>query len=624
MCGIVGVVSSSAIGEQRLLIDMRDTLTHRGPDGADVWWSADRRVGFGHRRLAIIDLSPGGRQPMTDASGQYEITFNGEIYNYRDLRRQLEAKGSVFRTASDTEVLLEAYREWGADCLSHLNGMFAFAIFDQLSGQVFLARDRAGEKPLFYWRTPGKLVFASELKALMADPAFTRTLDLEALEFYLTYGYVPGARCLLQGVRKLPPGHAMSFAPASDVLRVWRYWDLPEGPVDPQPSADMLSAELESLLEDTIRRQLVADVPVGVLLSGGLDSSLITAIASRVSSGPVKTFTISFPGHGVYDESPYARLIADHFGTAHSELAAEPASVELLPLLARQYDEPLADSSIVPSYLVSKLVRQHATVALGGDGGDELFGGYPHYSWIQRQERIRRWIPARVRHGASAAAGRFVPTGVRGRNYAIGFASDLSCSIAHVNVYFDRWTRNRLLRPVRDGKNDLGTLPESYRSGLCGPSHSILRQATEADFRTTMVDGYLVKVDRASMLNSLEVRLPWLDYRLVEFAFGRVPDSLRATVADRKILPRRLGARLLPRDMDLKRKQGFSIPLHAWFKGEWGSYMASVLDEADSSLFDRSTIHSLIAGQQRGRANTARLFALTMFELWRREYRITH
>jgi asparagine synthase (glutamine-hydrolysing) len=624
MCGIVGTASTSPVNHRDLWLTMRDTLAHRGPDDAGLWSAPDQRVVFGHRRLSIVDLSSAGHQPMADCATQAWITFNGEIYNYRDLRHELELKGHQFRTATDTEVVLEAYRAWGLDCLSHLNGMFAFALYDETTRRVFVARDRAGEKPLFYRHAANTLSFASELKALMADGSMGRTLDLEALELYLTYGYVPGTRCLVRGARKLAPGHAMTFDLASGALHIWQYWKLPEPDVSPNVSADELTAELDSLLEDAVRRQLVADVPVGILLSGGLDSSLITAMAARVSSQAVKTFTIAFPGHGAFDESPHARIVARHFRTEHIELAAEPASVELLPILARQYDEPIADSSIVPSYLVSRLVRQHATVALGGDGGDELFGGYPHYSWIQQHEHIRRYIPSWIRRAVGAAAGGLLPTGVRGRNYVIGFTADLAYSIAHVNVYFDRWTRDRLLAPLRARNRASAGAPERFRAGLCGAGHSILRQATEADFRSTMVDGYLVKVDRASMLNSLEVRLPWLDHRLIEFAFARVPDHLRATESDRKILVRRLAARLLPPELDLQRKQGFSMPLHAWFKGEWGTYMEAVLRDADEHLFDAASIRSLVDGQHRGRANTARLFALTMFELWRREYRITY
>jgi asparagine synthase (glutamine-hydrolysing) len=622
MCGIVGIASRFAGIEPGLLAAACNSLRHRGPDDAGLWQSPDGRVGLAQRRLAIIDLSPSGHQPMTDASGQLWITFNGEIYNYLDLRCELAAHGHRFCTASDTEVVLGAYRTWGVDCLLHLNGMFAFGLYDSAARRLFLARDRAGEKPLFYWHTPGRLVFASELKALMADPTFPRRLNLEALDYYLAYGYVPGEMCILQGVRKLAQGQAMTYDLETDALRVWYYWRLLEPPSQVDVSADDLTAELEALLEDSVRRQLVADVPVGIMLSGGIDSSLVTAMAARVSSKPVKTFTISFPGHEAYDEGPYARLVAEYFGTQHTEMVAEPATVELLPELARQYDEPIADSSMVPMYLVARLIRQHATVALGGDGGDELFGGYLHYVWLQRHERARRALPDFLRRWIGLAAARVLPVGLRGRNHLIGFSADLSYSIAHVNIYFDHCSRRRLLAPVADYKAWPTAAPEAYRAGLCVPEYTLVRQATEADFRTTMGDNYLVKVDRASMLNALEVRAPWLDYRIIEFAFGRVPDTLRVMETERKILPRRLAQRLLPPALDLRRKQGFSLPLMRWFKGAWGAYVESVLREADPQLFDQRMIQSLITGQHRGYANTARLFALTMFELWRREYRV--
>lgn len=622
MCGIVAIVSTTPVPNRERLGAMCDTLRHRGPDDAGTWWDPQGRVGLAQRRLAIIDLSPSGHQPMADPSGDCWVTFNGEIYNYRELRKQLEDLGCAFRTSSDTEVLLQAYKTWGIDCLSRLNGMFAFVLYDMANRRVLAARDRAGEKPLFFWRRPGSVVFASELKALMNDPAFPRVLNHRSLEFYLTYGYVPDGMCILEDVGKIAAGHAATFDLDRDEWRVFRYWDLPAPPAGTPMSAEEATDELERLLEDAVRRQLVADVPVGVLLSGGLDSSLVTAMAARTSSRPVKTFTIAFPGHGTYDESAYARMVATHFGTDHVELAAEPANVELLPMLARQYDEPIADSSMVPSFLVSRLVRQHCTVALGGDGGDELFGGYPHYSWMQQHERVRGWLPRPVRRMAGELVGRFLPVGVKGRNYAVGFTGDLSESIAHINVYFDRWTRQRLLAPLGGGLSRNGDSPEAFRARQSSPGDSIVRRTTETDFRTTMVDAYLVKVDRASMLNSLELRAPFLDYRLIEFAFGRVPDALRATEHERKILPRRLGAKVLPRELDLRRKQGFSMPLHQWFKGEWGTYIESVLRDADPHLFSRPAIDSLLAGQRRGYANTARLYALTMLELWRREYRI--
>ena len=618
MCGIVGIASRFPINEPHLLKAMRDTMRHRGPDDQGAWFTADGRVGLAHRRLAIIDLSAAGHQPMLDASGQFCITYNGEIYNYQEVRRELEGLGHRFRTASDTEVILEAYRAWGTACLNHLNGMFAFGLYDSREHRLFLARDRAGEKPLFYRLSGGTFTFASELKALMADPSFPRRLDMEALDYYLAFGYVPGARCILQGVRKLPPAHGLIYDLRNEQPHLWQYWHLPE-PDSSSASEPDLVEELAALLQDSVRLRLVADVPVGVLLSGGIDSSLVTAMAAHVCHSPVKTFTISFPGHPAYDEGPYARMVAGHFGTEHREMAAEPATVELLPKLARQFDEPIGDSSMVPTYLVARMIRQHATVALGGDGGDELFGGYRRYSSVQRQEALRRFIPRPVRAWLGATAARALPPGFKGRNYLMGFTADLPQSIAHVNTYFDPFSRYRLLAPLGLHPNP-DRLPEWYKASLCLPGHSPLQQASRVDFHTNLVDDFLVKVDRASMLASLEVRAPWLDHRIIELAFGGVPDRLRATARERKILTRRLARRLLPPQLDLQRKQGFSLPLDAWFKGDWGSFIEEVLLQADLHLFDRRLIQSLIAGQRRGYANTNRLFLLAMFELWRREY----
>ena len=617
MCGIVGITNSGGGTSVDLVVRMRDTLRHRGPDDEGSWQSGDGRVALGHRRLSIIDLSSAGRQPMPDATGALQITFNGEIYNYRELRRELEAAGHTFRTSTDTEVLLEAYRHWDLDFLPRLNGMFAFGLFDANRNRLLLARDRAGEKPLFYRANGATFAFASELKALFADPECPRRLDLEALDYYLAFGYVPGDRCLVQGIRKLPQGHALTLDLGSGALTTWRYWELPHAVGIDRHDDDALVAELDRLLEDSVRLRLVADVPVGVMLSGGIDSSLVTAIAARVSARPVKTFTISFPGSGAFDEAPFARQVSRHFGTDHVELAGELASIELLPDLARQYDEPIADSSMVPTFLVSRLIRGEATVALGGDGGDELFGGYPHHSWVQQQARMGGWVPAPAGAVIRRLATR-LPMGTKGRNFLLGMSAPPPLNIVQFNVLFDSEARRQLLSGVT-GAQWQPNRPEAYKAALCLASESPLRQSTALDFQTYMVDDILVKVDRASMLCSLEVRAPFLDPRLVDFAFGALPDRLRATATERKRLLRRLAARLLPATLDLTRKQGFSLPLDKWFKGDWGRYIEDVLTSGDAPLFDQRAIRQLVSGQRRGFSNTHRLFALAMIELWRRD-----
>ena len=623
MCGIAGIYSRSPVSDKGLLVRMRDTLTHRGPDDAGAWWSPDSRLGLAHRRLSIIDLSPAGHQPMADQTGRLQIVFNGEIYNFQDLRSELEGRGHAFRSHSDTEVLLEAYREWGMDCLQHFNGAFAFCIYDQAEECLFFARDRAGEKPLFYVQDPNRFMFASELKALMADPSLEKKVDLSALEFYLAYGYVPGGQCILQGAHKLPAAHAMKFSRRTHELKVWPYWKLPSLKDVATASVEGLTDELQGLLNDAVRRQMVADVPVGILLSGGLDSSLVTAMATAVSPGKVRTFTITFPDHAEYDEGPYARMIAEHFGTEHTELVAEPATVDLLPLLARQYDEPMADSSMVPTYLVSKLIRQHCTVALGGDGGDELFGGYPTYNWIFKQALVRNCFPAPLRNAFSVIAGKILPVGFKGRIYLMGTGGGMPQATACANVFYDLAIRRQLVPALRDQSQYSAGNPEQYKASRCRQNLGLPGMFMALDFQTYLPDDILVKVDRASMLNSLEIRAPFLDHRIIEFAFGRVPNVLRADKCQRKILLRHLGARLLPSRLDLRRKQGFALPLHDWIKGDWGPYMHDILFGSESSIFDARVVDQLWKGQGQGLKNTQRLFALVMFELWRKNYKVT-
>lgn len=620
MCGIVGIAACSTVKRNEWLVSGRDAMAHRGPDDAGVWWSLDGTVGLGHRRLAIVDLSPAGHQPMSDAAGQLTIVFNGEIYNFRDLQSELTGRGHRFRSHSDTEVILAAYREWGVDCLAHLNGMFAFAIHDGVRRSVFLARDRAGEKPLFYALANDTLRFASELKGLLADPAFTRRISAPALDMYLAFGYVPGEHCILEGVHKLAPAHALVFDLSNGCARVWRYWHLPEPPDATPASADdseSLVDELEALLEDAVRRQLYADVPVGVLLSGGVDSSLVTAMAVRASS-QVKTFTVTFPGFRAHDESAHARLVANHFATEHIELEAGDVAPDLLPLLARQYDEPMLDSSMIPTYLVSRLVRRHCTVAIGGDGGDELFGGYAHYNRCLWTRDRFAWLPQLPRY-AIAAAARLLPTGFRGRNWLQSLRYDLNRELPLIAVVFDAAERARLMSGGVARRWD--AVAESLWHSRVPRADDLLERLTRMDFETYMPEDILVKVDRASMLNSLEIRAPLLDYRIIEFAFGRVAGRLKTTAQRRKILPKRLGARLLPSQFDYQRKQGFSVPLAAWLRnGPWRSFFQDVLLDSQS-LFDRKSVAALIHGQDHRRYNQERLFGLVLFELWRREYR---
>ena len=621
MCSISGIASNKPIQNTSILASARDLMSHRGPDDSGVWWSHNKCVGLAHSRLSVIELSSAGHQPMHDVQAELTIVFNGEIYNYIELREELKLKGYSFTSESDTEVILGAYREWNIDCLSHLNGMFAFSIYDGRSKDLFVARDRVGEKPLFYIQERGVLRFASELKSLMADPSFSRRLDLEGLDCYLAMGFVPGDRCILQGVHKLPPAHALLYNIESKQSRVWQYWNLPDfyssGSGEHIDEVHLLN-ELENLFEDSVSRQLIADVPVGVLLSGGIDSSLVTAMAVR-SSSKVKTFTIRFPGFGSYDETKHARLIADYFSTEHIELDAVDATVDLLPMLAHQFDEPVVDSSMIPTYLVSKLIRQHCTVALGGDGGDELFGGYNHYSRLLWMHQKFSKIPQVVRSSIARSAEFLLPYGYKGRNWLQGLDVNLKSGLPLIASYYDRRVRSQLMSRFSSWR----LIAEDVREQRIPATTDLLQRATRMDFRNYLAEDILVKVDRSSMLNSLELRSPFLDYRLIEFAFSKVPSYLKATPTSQKVLLKNLTARLLPAEFERNRKQGFSIPLSSWLQGgSWKDFFHEILMSPENVLFDKRIIKKLFEGELKGRANSERLFALVLFELWRREYNI--
>jgi asparagine synthase (glutamine-hydrolysing) len=556
---------------------------------------------------------------MFYAQGRLAIVFNGEIYNFRELRRHLLAAGCAFASDSDTEVVLAAYERWGTECLSRLNGMFALAIYDNQQRQLFLARDRAGEKPLYYALRNGAIQFASELKGLMSDRTLPRRVDRQSLEAYLWEGFVSGERCILRGVNKLPAAHALLFDLQNGTARTWRYWQLPP-PASTAAGNDTaevrLLEELEQLLEDSVRRQMLADVPVGILLSGGVDSSLVTAMAVRAAH-EVKTFTVRFPGHARYDETEHARLIARHFGTQHMELEASDTTPQVLRTLARQFDEPLIDSSMIPTHMVSGLVREHCTVALGGDGGDELFGGYAHYDRLLRMNRALGWVPHFVRRPLATMAGAVLPVGFKGRNWLQGLGTDMRSDVPLIAAYFDCAVRHRLL----GGRGEPSEVVQrDARRRLAGDG-DLLDRSSRLDFQTYLPEDILVKVDRASMLHSLEVRAPMLDVRLIEFAFGKVPTSLKVDPSRRKILLKKLATRVLPPSFDLQRKQGFSIPLPSWLRSpEWDRYFREVLLDDGQCVFEHGFVASVLDGQSRGRANSERLFGLVMFELWRREY----
>ena len=612
MCGIYGVYAKRGNLSEEQIDGPRDRLTHRGPDDSGSWISPDRRLGLGHRRLSIVDLSPSGHQPMCSGDRRYIIVFNGEIYNFHELRKLLEAEGARFASHSDTEVILAAYQRWGEACLDRFNGMFAFVIYDAgdnaVAPSLFMARDRAGKKPFYYAHQPGEFRFASELKALAP---FTG-LSLQGLNHYLALGYVPGAQCIVDGVCKLPPAHCARLDLRTERLTIRRYWQLPvsASDVDADADGDALTEEVERLLLDATRLRLQADVPVGVLLSGGLDSSLVTAAAAKSASGTIRTFSIAVPGSDL-DESERAAQIACEFGTDHQALPLDLSGLAALDDIAPFVDEPLADSSLIPAYLVSRLTRQSVTVALGGDGGDELFGGYDSYAQSLRDARRLGWAPASLLAGVAKAAS-CLPAGVRGRNRIAAMRGGPLQQMIWSTPYFDSVLRSRILSAPAWSvmQRDAGA-PERGLLALYGQGSGPVDAMTRMDFGGMLPDDFLVKVDRASMMASLEVRAPYLDYRLIEFAFGRIPARWKVTENKTRLIQRKLARRWLPANFADAPKKGFSIPLDAWLRKAAPSWHNDWLDRLPG-VINRDAARGLLRGLLAGRANGSRIFALIM------------
>lgn len=608
MCGIYGIAKLNGIVDVSLLKRQRDLLMHRGPDDAGLWTCPNGRVGLGHRRLSVIDLSTAGHQPMVSEDSRYTIVFNGEIYNYRELRDELQLLGFQFHSDSDTEVLLIAYKAWGETCLDRFNGMFSFVIYDcgddVRASSLFFARDRAGKKPFYYFYDGQTFEFASELKAI----SHKGEVSLIALNYYLALGYIPGEQCFVEGVKKLPPAHAGRLNLNTFHLKIWQYWQLPANKASLEISGEALADEVETLLNDAVSSRMLSDVPLGVLLSGGLDSSLIAAIAARQSPSPIKTFTLSLPGSKL-DEASYAQCVAEHLSTDHHVLELTAPSLGDLEAIAPLIDEPLADSSLIPSYLISKLTREHVTVVLGGDGGDELFGGYSDYPLALISQQRLGWIPRPVLIWISRLAG-LLPAGIKGRNRLASLRGGALEQQVWGSPYFDVALRKRLFNP--DQLRQLGEQleePESLLLHLYNTGKDAVDCMTRSHFGSILPDDFLVKVDRASMMVGLEARTPFLDYRLVEFAFSKIPSIWKVKGTETRRVEQILGRRLLPPQLDTKRKQGFSIPLDDWMRSDKCKMVRNYMQYLPDCI-NRNEVEKLIAGLLRGRANGARLYAL--------------
>ena len=622
MCGIAGLfypATPKPVDPARVRA-MTDTLAHRGPDGSGVWTAPG--VGFGHRRLAIIDLS-GGAQPMVSADESIVVTFNGEIYNFQEVRADLEATGAVFRTDSDTEVLLHGWQVWGPAMLDRLNGMFAFALHDARRQCLFLARDRLGVKPLHYVElSDGALAFASELKGLLAHPLMRRKPDITAIEDFLGLGYVPDDACIVAGVKKLPAGHAMLVERGKPVPAPTKWWDV-DFTRRAHGSVAALEEELADRLRTAVRSRLVSDVPLGAFLSGGVDSSAVVALMAEGSKRAVRTCTIGFTEAG-HDERAYATQIADRFATDHRERVVAADDFALIDTLVAAFDEPFADASALATYRVCELARESVTVALSGDGADEAFAGYRRYKFHAAEERVRGLVPADLRARVFGAAGRWypkadwAPRAFRGKTTLLGLAQDGAAAYAvavgvttpalRAALFTDE--AGRALGGHRAERRYIETMRDA-------PARDPLDRAQYADLKHWLPGDILTKVDRTSMAVSLEAREPLLDYRLIEFA-ATLPVSLRLRRGQGKWLMKKAMERYLPRDILYRQKMGFVTPISAWFRGPLADQAAALAASrtlGGSGWFDMGTIARLAADHRAGRSDHGRtLWQLIVLE----------
>jgi asparagine synthase (glutamine-hydrolysing) len=623
MCGIAGFADGPAAriardheGRANLLHRMCDVIRHRGPDDEGVWISAD--VALGMRRLSIIDLAT-GHQPIFNEDRTVWTVFNGEIYNYRELRQELAQRGHRFYTATDTEVIVHAYEEWGEAAISRLRGMFGLAIWDDRRKTLLIARDRIGIKPMHYAEMGGSLFFGSEVKSLLCVPELPRELDIDALDHYLSFLYTPRDASIFRHVAKLPPGHLLRWADGRVSVR--SYWRQPAAETFDGSEQDAVAA-LKTVLADAVRSHLVSDVPLGAFLSGGLDSSVVVGLMRETSGAPVKTFSIGFDDP-TFDELPHARRVAAHFETDHHEFVVRPDGVAILDDLITHFDEPFADSSAIPTWYVSQMARRHVTVVLSGDGGDELFGGYDRYLPHPRVVQFDRYSPRALRRVAAVAAAT-LPRSLRGRNFLRHVARDNEGRYLDSIRFFSYEDKRALLSEDvwrhLEGRDAESRLREHFAPYRHLPWAS---QMMHFDADTYLPEDVLVKVDRMSMAHSIESRVPLLDNAVIDFA-ATLPAHFKLKNGRRKHILKELASTLLPADLVNRRKQGFSVPLGAWFRGNLRELFADTLLSTRSlsrGYFEAPFVRCLVDEHVSGRRDhTLRLWQLVVFERWHAHY----
>ena len=622
MCGIAGIFhleTAKPVDPDRVK-RMTDAIAHRGPDGSGVWTAAG--VGLGHRRLSIIDLG-GGAQPMHSEDEALTLSFNGEIYNFLELRKELETAGYAFRTNSDSEVILHGWRHWGPDCVSHFHGMFVFAIYDARTRQLFLARDRLGVKPLFYAAiADGSVIFGSELKALTAHPALRREANLSAVDDYLAFGYVPDHACIIRGVKKLPAGHSLLLQQGRSLPQPVEYWDIDFSKRVKGSQAE-LEEELLRLMRQGVTSRMVADVPLGAFLSGGVDSSSVVALMAEHSRQPVKTCSIGFDV-GELDETEYADLIAKRFATDHRSRKVAADDYALMDTLAFHFDEPFADASALPTYRVCEMAREQVTVALSGDGADEAMAGYRRHVFHHGEERVRNLLPQSLRGPLFGGLGNLYPKADWAPRPFRAKTTLLSLARTGAEGYTDAVSltdpaQRRALYSQRTRGTLGGYRAEEYMEQmmLAAPAQSGLDQAQYADMKIWLPGDILTKVDRTSMAVGLEAREPLLDHRLLEFA-ASLPDKMRVRGGQGKWLMKKTMERYLPKDILYRPKMGFVTPIDSWFRGPLAGVARDLATSpflSHMELFDNAVVAKAAEDHIAGRVNNGRLlWQLVMLE----------
>jgi asparagine synthase (glutamine-hydrolysing) len=621
MCGIAGVVSATRESNitEALVHHMCEQIVYRGPDDEGLY-VADG-AGLGMRRLSIIDLS-GGHQPVFNEDRSAWIVFNGEIYNFPELRPELESRGHRFYTHTDTEVIVHLYEEMGADCVKKLRGMFALAIYDKTKRKLILARDRLGKKPLHYALHSGNLYFGSEIKSILAVAPELAEVNAQALLEYLYFGYVADPITVFTGIQKLPPGHLLEFE--NGKIGVRQYWDLPPYDTYFPKSEEECLEELDRRLFEATRIRLISDVPLGAFLSGGVDSSTVVAMMARASSGPVKTFSIGFTKDD-FNEAHYARIVAQKFGTDHHEMILEPDVVQTVEHVTSSLEEPFGDSSMLPTYYVSQMARKHVTVALSGDGGDEIFAGYDRYR-IHSDRRIFEYIPGWARRFYRNRIFPLLPNTMRGRKFSYNVSLPWQERYVDGLSFVPAFERDLPLlsdgfRDVLRRSEDPGNVLRRYFTH--SPAKDPVSQLLYVDTKTYMVADILTKVDRMSMLNSLEVRVPILDYELVEWAAG-LSSAWKLRGRQLKYILLKLAERVgVPREALYRKKQGFALPLVHWMRHELKDMLTVLIEPRtlDRGYFAADGVRKVINDHLlRGRTNTGPLWRLLMFELWHRNF----